>query len=119
VGWTVIWWLWGFPAGILCLADAITTFAYLRMLARRMMNSTLVRISGYLLLGPALSLVLAWPLLVYFLAGEILWLIQYLPWIYYPLSTGLLIWYAILFNRAAGHAERHWAAETLGAAASG
>ena len=76
------------------------------------MNSRLARLTGYLLLGPVTSLVLAWPILVFYLAGQILWIVQYLPWIYYPASVVLLIWYATTFRACADHAEKHWAAET-------
>jgi hypothetical protein len=104
---------WDLPLRVICIASAFSTFAFLRKLAQRMMNSRLTRLTGYLLLGPVTSLVLAWPLLVFYLAGEILWVIKYLPWVYYPASVALLVWYARAFHRCADRAEEHWAAETL------
>jgi hypothetical protein len=41
--------------------------------------------------------------------------LSYLPWIYYPASVWLLVWYAIAFRECAESAEKHWVAETLSA----
>lgn len=106
---------WDLPLKAICLAGAISTFAFLRKLARRTMNSRLSRLTGYLLLGPVTSLVLVWPILVFYLSGYVVFVLSYLPWIYYPASVAMLVWYAMTFRGCADNAEKHWSAETVSA----
>lgn len=94
------------------LADAAATFAYLYRLARRIPNSLLARLCGYLMLLPLLAFAKSFPFFAVFLAFEALHFLQYLPWAYLPISTGLLIWFAIIFRKSAKSAAEHWAAET-------
>ena len=95
------------------LGSAVATFAYLRKLAQRIPLGLLVRICGFVLLAPALSLLKSLPIFyMYFAAFELLGLVEYLPWLYLPVTSVLLGWFAILFHRASVAAEEGWLKET-------
>ena len=95
------------------LGSAVATFAYLRKLAQRIPLGILVRICGFVLLAPALTFLKSLPIFyVYFAAFQLLGLVEYLPWLYLPVTAVLLGWFAILFRKASISAEAGWAKES-------
>lgn len=97
-------------AGLVC---SIVAFAYLRPLARRIPNSAVARICGYLLFLPILGLLAVIP----FVAGTFLfmffhYIMLYLPWVYLPIAGVVLIGFSLTFLRASRSAAAHWAAES-------
>lgn len=94
------------------IASGLATWALVRKLAQRIPNSTVARICGYLMLVPLLSLFKVLPFFAVFLGYWLHWLMVYVPWIYIPFAAGLLGYMAIAFHKAAGSAEKSWAAET-------
>jgi hypothetical protein len=96
----------------LILATGIVTLGYLRRLARRIPNSTLARICGWMMLLPVIPFLKVFPFCGVYLLMRMLWLGEILPILYLPASAVLFIWFATLFRRAAASAEGSWASET-------
>lgn len=105
-------WIIGVGLKIVVLAGGIVTWAFLRRLAKRIPNATLSKICAWLMLVPAISFLKVFPFVSFFLISYLWWLIDFLPLIYIPLSAFLLIWFSILFSKAAISAEKSWASET-------
>jgi hypothetical protein len=93
-------------------ASAVSTFAYLRKLAQRIPHSLLVRLCGIVLLAPVLSLLKSVPIFWFLAVFQMLRVIEYLPWLYLPLSAILLGWFAVLFRKSSIAAEEGWLKET-------
>jgi hypothetical protein len=93
-------------------ASAVSTFAYLRKLAQRIPHSLLARICGIVLLAPVLSLLKTVPIFWFLAIFQMIGVIEYLPWLYLPLSAILLGWFAVLFRTASIAAEEGWLKET-------
>ena len=103
---------WGWAFGtmqIVMLIGAVATLLYLRKLARRMGNSGLGKLFAWLLLIPLLKFVQAFPFWGIYLGFRFLSSGDLLPWLYIPISLGLLIYMAIAFRKAAKAAETNWA----------
>ena len=96
----------------LMLATGIVTLGYLRRLARRILNSTLARICGWMMLLPVIPFLKVFPFFGIYLLMRMLWLGEILPILYLPVSAVLFVWFATLFRRAAASAELSWASET-------
>jgi hypothetical protein len=96
------------------VASAIATFAYLRKIAQRIPHALLSRICGIVLLAPVLSLLKALPVFWIFAAFQVFGIIEYVPWVYLPVSVVLLGWFAILLRRSSQHAAEAWRKETAG-----
>lgn len=94
------------------LASVISTLAYLRKLAQRAHNSTLSRLSGFLLLGSALSLLKAVPVVWFILPVQLI--LTLLPMVFLPMTCGLLVWFAIVFRKSSITAQQGWDSETAG-----
>jgi hypothetical protein len=94
------------------LASAVATFAYLRKLAQRIPHSTLTRLCAIILLAPLVSFVKSVPLLGWWLAMEVLDILDYLPLLYLPVTAVLLVWFGLLLRRCAQSAAEGWAKET-------
>lgn len=105
-------WIIGVGLKIVVLTGGIVTWAFLRRLARRIPNSTLSKICAWLMFVPAISFLKVFPFFSFFLISYLWWLIDFLPLVYIPLSAVLLIWFSILFSKAAISAEKSWASET-------
>ena len=101
-----------FAMDFLILATGIVTLGYLRRLARRIPNSTLARICGWMMLLPVIPFLKIFPFFGVYLLFQMLWLSEILPILYLPVSAVLFIWFATLFRRAAASAEGSWASET-------
>jgi hypothetical protein len=97
-------------------ASNIATFAYLRKMAQRIPHQLLTRICGIVLLAPLLSLMKALPIFWIFAAFQVFGVLEYVPWVYLPVSIGLLGWFAVLFRSCSGHAEEAWRKEMAGSA---
>jgi hypothetical protein len=95
------------------IAGTLTPFAYLRKLAQRIPNSRIVWFCGWIILGPALSLLKTVPIFSVWLAFEFSSVIfAYLPLIYLPVTAALLVWFARSFHRASIAAKMGWESET-------
>lgn len=105
-------WVFAYPLHLMLLADAVVTLAYLRCLARRAGNHALGRICGYVMLLPIVSFAKSFPLFAFLLAFEAVGALDYLPWVYLPVSMALLIWFAVIFHRASRSARQSWDVET-------
>jgi hypothetical protein len=105
-------WIVGVGLKLVVLTSGIVTWAYLRRLAKRVPNSTLAKTCGWLMLVPAISFLKVFPFFSFFLIGFLWSLIEFVPLIYVPLSAVLLVWFSILFNKAAVSADHSWASET-------
>jgi hypothetical protein len=105
-------WIVGYGLKIVVLASGIVTWAYLRRLAKRVPNSTLAKTCGWLMLVPVISFIKVLPFFSIFLIGYAWSLLEFVPMIYIPLSAVLLVWFSILFNKAAVSADHSWASET-------
>jgi hypothetical protein len=109
----VTFFLWHLPLLAVLIASGIVTLGHLRHLARRIPNSRLARICAILMFLPVIPLLKAFPFIGAFLIFQIFhWVIEFIPVLYLPVSAILFIRFAILFRRAAAHAEEHWRAET-------
>ena len=105
------WWLTA--AELALAASAVTTFAFLRKLAQRIPNSTVSRMSGYILFLPLIPFLKAFPILAFIIAPRVVaFLVAYLPIPYYPFTAALLAWLAFAFHRASKNAAEGWAKET-------
>ena len=105
---------WLTLAKLVLAASAVTTFAYLRKLAQRIPNSTIARMSGYILFLPLIPFLKAFPII----GGILAWrffdtIISLLPILYYPFSAWLLAWFALTLHRSVAHAAAAWAKETV------
>ena len=97
------------------VASAISTWAYLRKLAQRIPQSTLARLSAYLMflpLIPLLALLKFVPFFAIFAVLEIWNLLDFLPIAYIPFTVILFVWYARLFRKSVIAAEHGWNYET-------
>jgi hypothetical protein len=102
-----------FLLNISIIAGTLASFAYLRVLAKRIPSSRIVWWTGILLLAPLVSLLKATPIISMWLAFEFSgMLFAYLPLIYLPITTGFLLWFAIAFRKASVTAAKGWEAET-------
>lgn len=105
------WWLTG--AEFALAAGALVTFAYLRKLAVRAGRPKVARVCGWILLAPVVPLLKTFPFLALFLlAGLSTRIPMALTAVYYPLSLGLLVWFALATRRASVEATEHWARES-------
>lgn len=97
------------------IAGVLAAFAYLRKLAQRVPNSRVAKFCGWILLGPAISLLKTVPIFAVYIAYDLFgWLFLLLPLIYLPITAGLLLWFAHAFKRAARASQKGWEAETAG-----
>jgi hypothetical protein len=103
---------WRLPLLAVLIGSGIVTLGHLRHLARRIPNSALARFCAILMLVPAIPLLKVFPFIGMWLIFQFAWLLEFIPVLYLPVSAGLFVWFAILFGRAAAHAEQHWQAET-------
>jgi hypothetical protein len=103
---------WHVPLLAVLIGSGIVTLGHLRHLARRIPNSALARFCAILMLLPAIPLLKVFPFIGMFLIFQFAWLLDFIPVLYLPVSVGLFIRFAILFRRAAVHAEEHWRTET-------
>ncbi|HEV8377905.1 MAG TPA: hypothetical protein VGP99_03565 [Tepidisphaeraceae bacterium] len=101
-------WLYGIMQ-ILLLISAVATLLYLRKLAHRLGTARLAKVLGWLLLIPLLKFVQAFPFWGIYLGWQFLGIGELLPWLYIPISLGILIYLAIAFRKAANAAEVNWA----------
>jgi hypothetical protein len=105
------WWLTG--AELALAAGALATFAYLRKLAVRAGRPKVARVCGWILLAPVVPLLKTFPVLALFLLAGLSSKIPIaLAVVYYPLSLGLFVWFAMATRRAAVEATEHWARES-------
>jgi len=102
------WWLLSVIQFVI-LIGAAATLLYLRKLAHRLGSHKLAKVLGWLLLIPLLKFVQAFPLWGISLAYGFCGLAELLPWLYMPISIGILIYLAIGFRKAAKGAEVNWA----------
>jgi len=103
---------WGWLFGIVqivMLVGAAATLLYLRKLAHRLGSHKLAKALGWLLLIPLLKFVQAFPFWGIYLGWQFLGIGELLPWLYIPLSLGILIYLSIGFRKAAKLAEVNWA----------
>jgi hypothetical protein len=103
---------WGWLQGIMqivMLIGAVATLLYLRKLAHRLGSHRLAKVLGWLLLIPLLKFVQAFPFWGISLAYGFFGLGELLPWLYIPISLGILIYLGIGFRKAAKLAEVNWA----------
>jgi hypothetical protein len=106
------WWLT--LTEFLLAVSAVATFAYLRKLAQRIPNSTVSRMSGYILFLPLIPFLKAFPIIGAFIAYNVIGLVvMFLPLLFYPFTTGLVAWFAFAFHRASINAAEGWAKETV------
>ena len=103
-----------FGLSVSVIAATLSAFAYLRKLAQRVPSSRVAWMCGWLLLGPAISLLKTVPFFSVWLAFEFAGLLAYLPLLYLPLTAALLIWFARAFRNAADLADKGWQSETAG-----
>ena len=99
------------------IASGVTTWAYLRRLAQRIPQSTLARISWYLMflpILPLLTLLKFLPFFAIFAMFEFFTFLDYVPILYLPFSLVLFVWFARLFGRSVKSAVISWASETAG-----
>jgi hypothetical protein len=94
---------------IVLLIGAAATLLYLRKLAHRLGSHKLAKAMGWLLLIPLLKFVQAFPFWGLYLGFQFLGVGEILPWLYVPISLGILIYLAIGFRGAAKGAEVNWA----------
>jgi hypothetical protein len=94
---------------IVMLIGAVATLLYLRKLAHRLGSSRLGKLFAWLLLIPLLKFMQAFPFWGIYLGWQFLSSADLLPWLYIPISLGLLIYMAIAFRNAAKAAEANWA----------
>jgi hypothetical protein len=94
------------------LASALVTLGYLRILAKRIPNSTLAKICAWMMLVPVIPFLKVFPIFGLYLIMQSLWLAEVLPVIYLPLSAVLFVVFAMQFRRAAASADKSWAVET-------
>jgi len=94
---------------IILLIGALATLLYLRKLAHRLGRHRLSKIMGWLLLIPLLKFIQYSPFLGLYLASQFFGLSTLLPWLYIPISLGILIYLALGFRHAAKEAEVNWA----------
>ena len=104
--------VWHLPLLAVLIASGIITLGHLRHLARRIPNSGLARFCAILMFLPAIPLLKVFPFIGVWLIFQFAWLLEFIPVLYLPVSAILFIRFAILFRRAAAHAEEHWRAET-------
>jgi hypothetical protein len=98
---------------IVILAGVFVALGYLRRLARRIPNSTLARVCGWLMFVPVVPFLKVFPFFGVYLIMRSLWIAEFLPLIFLPVTAVLFAWFAIQFRRAAVSAEKSWEAETL------
>lgn len=109
--------IWHLPLLAVLIASGIITLGHLRHLARRIPNSRLARFCAILMFLPVIPLLKVFPFIGMWLIFQLAWMLEFLPVLYLPVSAILFIRFAILFRRAAAHAEQHWQAETAASAA--
>ena len=103
---------WGWTFGtiqIIMLIGAVATLLYLRKLAHRLGSSRLGKLFAWMLLIPLLKFMQAFPFWGLWLGWQMLGIGDLLPWLYIPISLGILIYMAIAFRKAAKAAEKNWA----------
>jgi hypothetical protein len=98
-----------FSIEMVSLVGAAATLLYIRKLAHRMGSHKLAKVLGWLLLIPLLKFVQAFPLWGFYMGWYFLGVGEILPWLYVPVSMGVLIYLGIGFRRAAREAEVNWA----------
>jgi hypothetical protein len=91
------------------LVGAAATLLYMRKLAHRMGRHKLAKVLGWLLLIPLLKFVQAFPLWGFYMGWYFLGVGEFLPWLYVPVSMGVLVYLGIGFRRCANEAEVNWA----------
>jgi hypothetical protein len=101
------WFFW--IVEFLLVIAAVATLLYLRKLAHRLGSHKLAKAMGWMLLIPLLKFVQVFPFCGLYLASQAIGLSSLLPWLYVPISLGILIYLAIGFGRAAKEAEVNWA----------
>jgi len=98
---------------VVVLAGIFVALGYLRRLARRIPNSTLARVCGILMFVPVVPFLKVFPFFGVYLIMRSLWIAEFLPLIFLPVTAVLFVWFAVQFRRAAASAEKSWEAETL------
>ncbi len=102
-------WFWLFGmVQIVMLIGAAATLLYLRKLAHRLGSHKLAKVLGWLLLIPLLKFLQAFPFWGMSMAFYFCGFGEFLPWLYIPISLGILIYLAIGFRKAANAAEINW-----------
>jgi hypothetical protein len=94
---------------MLLLVGAVATLLYIRKLAHRMGSHKLAKVLGWLLLIPLLKFVQVFPFWGIYLGWHVIGVGTVLPWLYVPVSLGILLYLAIGFRRCAKEAEVNWA----------
>jgi hypothetical protein len=101
-GWSLV------PVEFVLLVGAVATLLYIRKLAHRMGSHKLAKVLGWLLLIPLLKFVQVFPFWGIYLGWHVIGLGTVLPWLYVPVSLGILLYLAIGFRRCAKEAEVNW-----------
>ncbi len=102
-------------AGAITLWSALLTWIYLKRIAPRLTDHsrTVTRICGYLILATLMQIGRFLFVGDFFLMVAIRWVLQCLPWIYFPFVAAMLAWLGRAFLRASRTAKGHWQTETI------